>query len=215
MAGMKEYIKLPSKRFSDVILRVVPGHFVTPNSHTNYFMDMAAIMRRQSEAKAAAEALAQFYSADTIVDSIVCADGMDVIGAYLADELTRVGILSKNAHKTMYILQPERDSSGQLIFRENIEGWIRDKNVLLLLSSASTGKTIHKATHTIKYYGGYVVGISALFSIVASIEGYPVHALFDLRDIPDYRSYKYDDCPMCKAQERVSAIVNGYGFSRI
>ena len=212
---MKEYEKLPSKKFSNVILRVVPGHFVTPNSHVNYFMDMAAIMRRQSEAKAAAEALAQYYSVGTVIDTIVCLDGMDIIGAYLANELTKAGILSKNAHKTMYILQPEHDVNGQMIFRQNIEGWIRDKNCLLLLSSASTGATISKAAQTINYYGGKVVGISALFSIVTKIDGYPVYSLFDSSDIPDYRSYKYNECPMCKAQQKVYAIVNGYGYSKL
>ena len=212
---MNDYIKLSSKRFNDVILRVVPGHFVTPNSHTNYFMDMTAIMRRQKEAKAAAKALAQFYSTDTVVDSIVCLDGMDVIGAYLADELTSAGILSKNAHKTMYILQPEHDSSGHIIFRDNIAGWIRYKNVLLLLSSASTGKSVTQAVNAINYYGGTVTGVSALFSLVDKVEDYPIHALFNREDIPDYRSHDPHDCPLCRAHEKVDAIINGFGFSRL
>ncbi len=212
---MQDYIKLPSKRFPNVILRVVPGHFVTPNSHTNYFMDMAGIMFRQKEARAAAEAMAQFYSSDTIVDSIVCLDDMDIIGAYLADELTRAGVISRNAHKTMYILKPEHDNSGQMIFRENIEGWIRGKNVLLLFSTVSTGRTIAQAAQSVNYYGGHVSGISALFSIVAKIDGYPVHALFDMTDLPDYRSYPYRECPMCKAQQRVRAMVNGHGYSKL
>ena len=115
----------------------------------------------------------------------------------------------------MYILQPERDISGQLIFRENIEGWIRGKHVLLLMSSASTGGTIRKAKQAINYYGGIVVGISALFSIVTKIDDFPVYCLFDARDLPDYRSFKYDNCPLCREHVKVSAMVNGYGYSRL
>ena len=49
---MNAYTKLESKNNSNLILRVVPGHFVTPNAHTNYYMEMTQILRRQSEAKA-------------------------------------------------------------------------------------------------------------------------------------------------------------------
>ena len=85
---MQTYTKMRSRKFPDVIMKVIPGHFVTPNSHINYYIDMTTMKTRQSEAKAAARAMASTYAATTIVDTIVCMDGMEVIGAYLADELT-------------------------------------------------------------------------------------------------------------------------------
>ena len=85
---MQSYTKMRSRKFPDVIMKVIPGHFVTPNSHINYYIDMTTMKTRQSEAKAAARAMASTYAATTIVDTIVCMDGMEVIGAYLADELT-------------------------------------------------------------------------------------------------------------------------------
>ena len=91
---MLEYNKLESKHFRNVILRVVPGHFVTPNSHTNYLMDMTAIMRRQAEAQAVASAMCEFFGSSTSVDTICCLEGMEVVGAYLASELTRAGNIS-------------------------------------------------------------------------------------------------------------------------
>ncbi len=212
---MNAYTKLESKNNSNLILRVVPGHFVTPNAHTNYYMEMTQILRRQSEAKAVAKAMSEFYTNSTIVDTILCLDGMDVIGAYLADELTRAGILSTNAHKTMYIISPEFDSSGQMFFRENMETWIRNKNILILLPTASTGSSITKAAQTVLYYGGKVSGVSAIFSAVNSIDGYPVFSLFKTSDLPDYHVYKHKDCPLCKAGVKVDAIVSGKGYSRI
>jgi orotate phosphoribosyltransferase len=212
---MNAYTKLESKNNSNLILRVVPGHFVTPNAHTNYYMEMTQILRRQSEAKAVAKAMSEYYTNSTIVDTILCLDGMDVIGAYLADELTRAGILSTNAHKTMYIISPEFDSSGQMFFRENMETWIRNKNILILLPTASTGSSITKAAQTVLYYGGKVTGVSAIFSAVNSIDGYPVFSLFKTSDLPDYHVYKHKDCPLCKAGVKVDAIVSGKGYSRI
>ena len=212
---MNAYTKLESKNNSNLILRVVPGHFVTPNAHTNYYMEMTQILRRQSEAKAVAKAMSEFYTNSTIVDTILCLDGLDVIGAYLADELTRAGILSTNAHKTMYIISPEFDSSGQMFFRENMETWIRNKNILILLPTASTGSSITKAAQTVLYYGGKVSGVSAIFSAVNSIDGYPIFSLFKTSDLPDYHVYKHKDCPLCKAGVKVDAIVSGKGYSRI
>ena len=157
---MQSYTKMRSRKFPDVIMKVIPGHFVTPNSHINYYIDMTTMKTRQSEAKAAARAMASTYAATTIVDTIVCMDGMEVIGAYLADELTQAGIMSMNAHKTIYVYSPEFDNRGQMIFRENSEMMIKGKHVLLLLASATTGQTILRAGESIDYYGGTVVGIT-------------------------------------------------------
>ena len=163
---MQSYTKMRSRKFPDVIMKVIPGHFVTPNSHINYYIDMTTMKTRQSEAKAAARAMASTYAATTIVDTIVCMDGMEVIGAYLADELTQAGIMSMNAHKTIYVYSPEFDNRGQMIFRENSEMMIKGKHVLLLLASATTGQTILRAGESIDYYGGTVVGITAIFSVI-------------------------------------------------
>ena len=49
---MQTYTKMRSRKFPDVIMKVIPGHFVTPNSHINYYIDMTTMRTRQSEAKA-------------------------------------------------------------------------------------------------------------------------------------------------------------------
>lgn len=54
---MQEAIKIRSKKHPDVVLHTIPGHFVTPNSHVNYFLDMTTLKSRLSEASAAARAL--------------------------------------------------------------------------------------------------------------------------------------------------------------
>lgn len=212
---MEKVVKILSKANPNVVLKAIPGHFVTPNSHVNYFLDMTTLKSRLSEASAAAEELAKQISTDTVVDTIVCIDGCEIIGAYLAQELTRAGVLSMNAHKTIYIITPEYINSGQLLFRENLIPMLRDKNVLLLMASATTGQTIVKATQALTYYGAKISGIGAIFSAVNSMGGVPIKSLFHISDIPDYKAYSPEGCTLCKEGKHIDAFANGYGYSRI
>lgn len=212
---MQKPIKIMSKVHANVILRAIPGHFVTPNSHVNYFLDMAMLKSRLSEASAAAKALGDQIMTTTVVDTIVCIDGCEIIGAFLAEELTRAGILSMNAHNTVYIITPEYINSGQLIFRENLLPMIKGKNVLLLLASATTGQTIVKATQALSYYGATISGISAVFSAANSVMGIPIRSLFTIADLPDYKAYNPEGCALCKEGKSIDAFANGFGYSRI
>ena len=54
-------------------------------------------------------------------------EGTEVIGAFLSEELTRSGVLSKNMHKTIYIVRPEFNNNSQIIFRDNTAPMIKDK----------------------------------------------------------------------------------------
>ena len=212
---MEKYRKIESARFQNVVLRVIPGHFVTPNSHVNYYMDMSGLKCRMTEAQATAKALSEVYYSSTVVDTIVCLDGMEVVGAYLAEELTHVGVISMNKHKSLYVLTPEFNKSGQMIFRSNMQQWIEGKNVLLLLASATTGKTVATAIESLTYYGATITGISAIFCVATKIGGLPVHALFRSADLPDYATYSHDECPLCKRGIHVDAMCNGFGYTPI
>lgn len=212
---MLEYTKIYSKKYPDIALKVIPGHFVTPNSHINYYMDMTTMKTRQSEARAVAMAMSQSYMATTVIDTIICMDGTEVIGAYLADELSKAGILSMNRHKTIYVVTPEYDQSGQLIFRDNMLMMVNEKHVLLLLASMTTGTTVTRAIEGIKYYGGHVSGVSTIFSAGTSVAGYEINTLFNKSDIPDYVSYSHDNCKMCQDGTRITAICNGFGYSEV
>jgi orotate phosphoribosyltransferase len=213
--SMEEIKKIVSKNYTNIILRVIPGHFVTANSHINYYIDMSLMKARQTEASVIASALSKHYYAATTVDTIVCMDGCEVIGAYLANCLTDSGIISMNEHKSIYITTPEFTNSGQMIFRENLYPMIKNKHVLILLTSASTGKTISAAVDAIHYYKGHIAGISSIFSAIDKVYEYPVKALFTPEDILDYQIYSHDDCELCKSGKPIDAIVNGFGYARL
>ncbi|MBO5488598.1 MAG: orotate phosphoribosyltransferase [Eubacterium sp.] len=194
---------------------MIPGHFATSHSHINYYMDMTAVKMRLSEASEIAKTLASEYKYSKYIDTIVCMDGCEIIGACLAEELTRNGIMSLNSHNSMYVVTPEIDSNGLMIFRDNIQPMVDGKNVLLLLASATTGRTIAKCLDCISYYNGIIQGISAIFSAAQEIHGYPVHSIFTPADLPDYQTFNQSECPHCQNKEKIDAIVNGFGYSRL
>ena len=212
---MEQCRKIASRNYSNVKLRVIPGHFATANSHINYYVDLSNMKARKSEAEAVAKALSERYVSSTIIDTIVCMDGCEVIGAYLAGYLTDAGVISMNAHQTIYITSPEFSHTGQLLFRENLQHMINGKYVLLLLASATTGRTLTSAVDVIQYYGGKIAGISAIFSATEKIHDYPVNSLFTPNDISDYATYEPADCPLCKEKMPLDAIVNSYGYARL
>lgn len=207
--------KIHSNVNPNAIIRVIPGHFATNHSHINFYVDMTIMKSRKSEAAAAASVLARKYSTSTYIDTIICMDGCEVIGAYLADELTESGIMSLNQHQTMYVVTPEVNPGGQLIFRDNMQMMIDGKHCLLLLASATTGGTIARAVECIKYYGGIVEGVSAIFSANKNVKGIEVNSIFDGNDLNGYETYDAMDCPMCKNKQKLDAIVNSFGYSKL
>ena len=212
---MQEIIKSRSKNHPNIELKAIPGHFVTPNSHINYFLDMTTLKTRLSEASIAARELGRQTAISMVVDTIVCIDGCEIIGAFLAEELTRAGVYSRNAHQTIYIVTPEYSASGQMLFRDNYLPMIKDKNVLLLLASATTGRTVTKAVQTLTYYGASISGVNAIFSAANSVTGIPINALFNTSDIPDYKTCSSEDCSMCKDKKPIDAFANAFGYSTI
>ena len=209
---MIEITSLPIKR-GQVPLRVAHGHFATNHSHINYYIDITYPKTRLSEAQAVAEQLVKTFEHNILIDTILCLDGSAVIGTCLAEELTKGGFRSVNAHKTIYVVEPEFGVNNQMLFRDNIQPMIRNKHVLVLTASCTTGYTAKKGVETVGYYGGEVVGVAALYTMQDEVQGKKVHSVYNVKDIPDYASYDYKDCPYCKQGRRLDALVNSHGYS--
>ena len=199
----------------DIYLKVYRGHFATGHSHINYFIDVTQQKFSLTEARKVARELAKEFRVHTLVDTILCLDGTEVIGACMASELTRSGYLSVNQNRELYVVTPERAAGSQLIFRENTAPMITGKNVLVLMASVVTGFTAKSATETIAYYGGRTVGIASIFATVKEVGAHPVTSLFDPNDLPGYSTHDVVDCPACKAGLKLDAIVNTFGFSQL
>ena len=204
-----------SRRYGKAPLRIANGHFATNHSHINYYIDITYQKTRLNEAKDTASQLVSHFINDTPVDTILCLDGTAVLGACVAEELTKGGFHTINAHQTIYVLEPEYSAASQMIFRDNIQPMIRGKHVLVLMASVTTGYTAKRSIEAINYYGGHVAGVAAIYRAVDEVSGYPVRSVYSIQDLPDYASYDYRDCPYCKQGIKLDALVNSFGISSL
>ena len=153
---MINMVKLPTKK-SNLFLRVAKGHFATSHSHINYYIDVTTQKSRLSEAKAVAKELVAAYQHNTIVDTVLCLDGTQVIGTCLANELTKDGFANMNAHQTIYVITPEYTTGSQIILRDNLAPMVKGKHVLILAASITTGYTVQAAVQAVaRAVGRYV-----------------------------------------------------------
>ena len=86
---------------------------------------------------------------------------------------------------------------------------------MVLMSSITTGRTLDKVLECIQYYGGTLAGVSSIFSAFETYHDIPISAVFGKKDIPDYASYDYRECPLCRDGKKVDALVNAYGFASL
>lgn len=235
--SMGKAVKIYSKDHPALALKVTKGHFSSDRFHINYYIDMTDLKMRQRNAEEVAKAIVEKYvkrvtltpviglaseamnqmaatnATKAPIDTIICMDGCEAIGAYIAKELSEVGFATTNTHKTTYILTPEFDSTGQMVVRENIKPMLKGKHVLVVLATAMSGHTIAKSLRCISSYGGIVEGISCIFSAISEIEGHPVNSVFDASDLDGFKLSEPDNCPDCKAGVKLDAIVNSYGYT--
>ena len=210
----RKMYKISSRYDKDIFLKIIPGHFATSHSHVTHHLDIVNMKSRLSEAERVAHALAQKYESSTPVDTIVCLDGLEVVGALLAQALTKAGILSLNAHKTMYVISPEY-RGDIMMFRDNIQPMIQGKNTILLIGTITTGNTLGSCMRCIRYYDGILQGVSAIFSEISKVGSITVNSLFTGKDLPGYESHKPTECPYCQQGQKIDAIVNNYGYSKM
>ena len=200
-----------AKNNKNIKIGVIPGHYATNHSHVNYYVAMTSIKTSLDMAKETAKELAPKYKA-THIETIICLEGTEILGAFLAEQLADGGI---NRGMDINVLTPELNAVNQMIFRDNTQKKIWGKQVLLLISSASTGKSINRAIDCLKYYNGNLVGIAAIFSAIKESNGIEVHSVFHADDLPDYQNFPASECPMCKSGQKVDALINSFGYSKI
>ncbi|MDO4287492.1 MAG: orotate phosphoribosyltransferase [Eubacteriales bacterium] len=207
-------VKFNSNKHGDAIsIQAIPGHFVTSHSHVNYFIDLTMMKSNHLKAEKCARTLARQYNGMDSIDTIICLDGTGVIGTFLSKELQKH--FSHNEQNPIYVICPECANNGQMLFRENVEPMVRDKNVILLMATVTTGISIRRGIACIDYYGGNLKSIFTIFSAVDQIDRVNICTLFTSDDIPGYASYQRRDCPYCKNNTPIEALVNAYGYSQL
>lgn len=198
----------------DLDIRIFPGHFATEHSHVNFYVDLDSVKSNAHLAREAAKIVAEPYML-TPVDTIVCLQGTQVLGAYVAERLMIENDRALNFGKHILVVSPEVDRGGQLIFRDNRQYAIKDKQILLIVSSTSTGKSISQLALCLGYYGGKLAGVTSLFSAADEVGGVKVNSLFRADSVRGYGSFETGSCPLCSAGVPLDAIVNENGYSKL
>ena len=150
---MKQSIRITSRVNKRLYADAIPGHFATNHSHINYYIDMSEIKHSMAMSREAARSIAYQFSS-TSIDTLLCMEGTEYIGAYLAGELSSVGMGNVNSGKDIYLVEPDSNVNGQFVFSDNLRHMIEHRNVLVLVNSASTGQTFSQAKECVEYYGG-------------------------------------------------------------
>lgn len=207
-------VKFYSKESNKLAMHAVPGHFATSHSHINYYIDVTSMKTRVCEAKEAARVLHDRVGNPVYVDTVVCMDGTEMLGAFLAEQFEEGSVRSTNLHETIYVISPEMNNNNQMIFRDNTKAMVAGKHIFLLLDTTTTGETIRRSLECIRYYGGIVEEVIAIFSTITTVDGINVKALFTEEDVPGYQAFPQKDCPFCAKGMKLEAMVNGYGYSK-
>ena len=201
---------VPHGKNPKISIRVIPGHFATSNAHTNHFLDVSYLKSGALAAREVARELALPYSG-TVVETVVCMENTEVIGAYLAEELMKNGMTAVDGGE-VYVVSPAASVNRKWIFQDNTADLISDRKVILLVASISSGRTAESALECLAYYGGDVAGISVLFLASPERLGKEVHALFRAEDILGYSLTGINGCAMCSSGRKLDAMINSEGY---
>src|SRR5690554_4832497 len=144
-------ISLP--RNSAISMNVIPGHFTTNHFHLSHYLDLDNLKTNSFLAKKVAKELSYPYLTTTLIDTIVCMEGTELIGAYLAEELTQKGTTAINQGREVFVVKPMNNVNRQLTFQSNLQKLITNQRVLLLVTSISSGSTLKSAQEVLNYYG--------------------------------------------------------------
>lgn len=205
----KRAIILQSRLNREIGIKVMAGHFATKHSHVTHCIDMTDIKSQLNSAKATAKILSDSFQS-TPVDTIITLERMKMVGAFMAHYLNHGRI---NLNHNITVITPEF-IGDKVIFRDNFLPFVMNCHVLLVTASATTGQTVRSAIEGIRYYGGSPVGAATVFGSDFECE-VPVVKLFGLKDIAGYASYSPQECPLCKKNVRVDAVINSYGYSKL
>jgi orotate phosphoribosyltransferase len=200
-----------------VSIEVTPGHFSTGYYHTNFYINVSRLKSNVLAAQDVARELVIPYKSSIMVDTIVCLEKTRVLGAFLGRELLTHGTGIMNDDGDIHVLTPMYDhEKNTCIFYDNEIDWIANKNVIVLTTTVSSGRSLYGVLKCLKRdLGANIRGISALFVYSDSVRDENINSLFTTEDIPGYNVYNAEGCALCKADQKVDALICSEGYKKI
>ena len=100
-------VDLRSTKNPKARIKIMKGHFATSHSHINTYIDMSTVKVRHNNCRETAKVFADEFAHTTMVDTIVCLEETDTIGAFMAEQLADVSIHSLSHGNNISIVSPE------------------------------------------------------------------------------------------------------------
>jgi len=210
---LNNYVTVPAKGNRHIKLNIYPGHYATSHAHVDNYFSMADIRTNCAMAEEAAREIAKQFRY-TPVDTVISLEYTQIISAFVAKELSSSG-RDINSGADIHVVTPQVNSNNQLTFSSDMQPYVTGKNVLLLLSTISTGRSLARAVECIRYYGGSLAGIASIFSAIGESGDYPVRSIFSSADLAAYNSYRSDECPFCRSGRKLDGFITTAGYTAI
>ncbi|MBQ1684480.1 MAG: orotate phosphoribosyltransferase [Clostridia bacterium] len=210
---LTNYVTVPAKGNRRIKLTIYPGHYATSHAHVDNYISMTEVRTSSTMTAETADELAKVFKYMQI-DTIICLEYTQNIGAMLANVLTS-GRREVNSGNDIHIITPSINSNNQLTFTSDTQPFVTGRNVLILLSTISTGRSLSRAQECVGYYGGKLVGIGAIFSAIDESDGIPVHSIFQPSDLGSYNNYHSNECPYCKAGRKLDGFITTGGLTEL
>ncbi|MBR5948846.1 MAG: phosphoribosyltransferase [Clostridia bacterium] len=206
-------VSVPAKGNRRIKLNIYPGHYATSHAHVDHYISMTEVRTNAAMASETADMLAKQFRY-TQIDTIICLEYTQNIGAFLAKELSAPG-REINSGAEIHVITPSINSNNQLTFSNDLQPFVTNCNVLILIATASTGRSLARAAECVTYYGGRIVGIGSIFSAIEELGGIPVHTVFKPTDLGDYNYYTSDSCPLCKSGRKLDGFITTSGYTKL
>ena len=206
-------VTVTAKGNRKIRLNIYPGHYATSHAHVDNYFSMTEIRTDCAMASEAADALAAYFRF-TPVDTVISLEYTQIIGAFVAQRLSAQG-RDINSGADIHVVTPQVNSNNQLTISSDMQPYVTGKNVLLLLSTVSTGRSLARAVECIRYYGGNLAGIASIFSAIGESGGLPVRSIFTSSDLSGYNSYRSDECPFCRNGRKLDGFITTAGYTEI
>ena len=206
-------VTVSAKGNRKIRLNIYPGHYATSHAHVDNYFSMTEVRTDCAMAAEAADVLASYFRYSP-VDTVISLEYTQIIGAFVAQNLSAPG-RDINSGADIHVVTPQVNSNNQLTFSSDMQPYVTGKNVLLLLSTVSTGRSLARAAECIRYYGGNLGGIASIFSAIGESGGMPVRSIFTSADLSSYNSYQSDQCPFCKNGRKLDGFITTAGYTEI
>ncbi len=185
---------------------ITHDHFVGNSGlHFDTYINKDVLFPYTEEASAMGELFAEKYKGKNIEVVVAPALGGIVLSQWTAHHLHQT-----TGEKVLAVYTQKTENNEQILTR-GYENLVKDKRILIIEDTTTTGSSVMKVVESVEEAGGKVIGVCVMVNtdpdeINSKTLGVPFEALCELKVIKYYAK----DCPMCKSGLPINTSV-GHG----